>query len=412
MVFGAFTGYIVYAAQFQTTYGVFIYHLSAEMGWSRSGLSGVVSLGRLFESALAPFVGAFVDRHGSRNVLLIGAGVVGLGFVLLSTVNEIWQLYLYKGVILALGAMLTGPLVMGVAVNNWFVEKRGRALALVRLGDTVGTALLPIATAMVIAAGGWRWGWLVTGIVAIIVLVPMSRLFLRRPEDYGLLPDGVDPREADKPRDAARERRRAALLAVDVVWTRRAVVRTTAFWSLIVVQGITFGSVVAANLHLVPYVQELGYSIEVAALVVGARAWIGLITYPAWGLLIERIPIRPAAASQYLIVALGMAMLALVEPGSSLGLGVALAVLGLGTTGFYVVTEVIWANYFGRISLGTVRGIAQPITAIFIAAAPLAMGLVYDTTGGYQRAWLGVVAGFVLAAGLILITRPPATREA
>src|SRR5438067_11752963 len=135
VVLGAFLGFIVYASQCQSTFGVFIFCLGNEMGWSRSALSGVITLARLPEAAISPFVGSVVDRHGSRTVVLIGAFVVGASFFLLATVTEIWQLYLYRGVFMAVGAMLTGPLVIGVAVNNWFVEQRGRAQAVVRLGD-------------------------------------------------------------------------------------------------------------------------------------------------------------------------------------------------------------------------------------------------------------------------------------
>ena len=403
---GALIAYLVYSMQFNSVYGVFIYHLGNEMGWSRSALVGVATLARLPEAGLAPFVGSFVDRHGSRNVLLVGSFIVGIALILLATVQEIWQLYLYKGVLLALGVALTSPLVFGITVNNWFVEKRGRVTGFIRMGDTIGTIAMPVIAALLIETLGWRWAFALLGIGAVVVLAPTSRLFHRRPEDLGLLPDGaaVDGGEP-KPRSERAEARRAELLAADVVWSRREAIRTPTLWALVFAYGLAAMGVVSMNLHLVPYVQELGYSITVAAAAVSARGFIGFVSNPLWGLLIERVSVQPAGAGAFLLAAAAMGVFLL--PNSELSLGAALLIFGLASTGFYTLNDVIWANFFGRISLGTVRGIAHPITAAFSALGPLAVGLLYDGTGGYRVAWIVLLVGFLAAAGLILTARRP-----
>jgi MFS family permease len=112
-------------------------------------------------------------------------------------------------------------------LRDWFVEKRRRVTGIVRLGDTIGTIAMPILAAALIELAGWRWAFALIGIGAFIVLAPTSRLFPRRPEDFGLQPDGAsdDPQE----RKAGSERveaRRAELLAADVVWTRRDALRS------------------------------------------------------------------------------------------------------------------------------------------------------------------------------------------
>ncbi len=400
---GSFLGYLAYSAHFNTTYGVFIYHLGNEMGWGRSALAGVTTLARVPEMLLAPWVGASVDRRGGRQVMLIGAVVVAVAFLLLATMQEIWQLYVYKGIVLAVGALLTSPLVFSVTVNNWFVERRGRAIGMLRMADTLGTALMPIAIAALIANSGWRGAFVTMAIAALVVLVPAALLLRRRPEDFGLLPDGrkagADP-AADQ-----RAERRAQLLSADVVWTRSAALGTLTLWTLIVAQGLSQMAYVATYVHLVPYVQELGYSITFAAALVGGRAWIQIVMNPLWGLLVERAPAAAVASSQAFLAA--MAMLSLLALPPDVSIFVALLLLGISSAGFYLTVDVMWANYFGRLSLGTVRGIAQPVVAIFAAIGPLLAGVLYDTSGSYQSTWTVLLIAFTIAAGVVLLARRP-----
>jgi MFS family permease len=408
-VVGGFASYAIYSVHFQTTYGVFIQYVSADMGWSRATMAGVATVARACDALLGPVIGPILDRRGARQVMLVGSAFVGVGSLLLGTLNEIWQLYLYRGVILAIGGTLTSPLVIFVTVSNWFVAHRGRALGIVRLGDTVGTSVMPLVAAWLISMGGWRWAWVIMGIVAVMLLVPISRQMRRRPEDIGLLPDGVRPGEEVTSRSAAVRRRRAELMAADVVWSARAAVRTRALWALILVQGLSAMGVTSANLHLVPFIQELGYSIMVAAAAVGSRAYVGLIANPVWGVLIERVPIRPAAASQFLLAAVSMVMFT--QATTEFSLGAALFTYGLASAGFYVVTDAMWASYFGRLSLGTVRGVGLPIAAALSAVGPLGMGVLYDVTGSYTLSWYVLAGAFALAALIALTTTRPRRPE-
>jgi MFS family permease len=411
VAFGALLGYIVYSTQYNSTYGVFIFHLQQELGWSRGALVGATSLARIPEIFISPSLGAFVDRHGSRRVLVWGAVLTGVGFFLLATVTELWQYYLFRSVVLALGALLLSPMIMSITLNQWFVERRGRALAFSRLGDTLGSGIMPVVVALLIAYDGWRFAWIVMGIFVLVVCLPSSRLFWRRPEDYGLRPDGLEEGEEAKPRSGAAQRRRAELLAADVPWTRGAALRTTALWALVFANGFSSMGVVAANLHLVPYMQDLGYSLTVAAAVVGGRAWIWLVITPIWGFLVERVPVKPAAASQFFLAGVSMVMFGVTTVDVAAAIPalpfLAMFVFGVASAGFYMLTEVIWANYFGRVSLGTVRGIAHPITALLSALGPWGMGVLFDLQGSYQLAWMILAIGLFIATVLMFVIQPP-----
>ena len=79
-------------------------------------------------------------------------------------------------------------------------------------------------------------------------------------------------------------------------------------------------------------------------------------------------------------------------------------VFGVASAGFYMLNEVIWANYFGRISLGTVRGIAHPVTALLSARVSW---VIFDLQGSYQLAWVAPAIGLFFATVLMLLIQPP-----
>jgi hypothetical protein len=100
-------------------------------------------------------------------------------------------------------------------------------------------------------------------------------------------------------------------------------------------------------------------------------------------------------------------MLALLLQHSTAGIVAGLVLYGFGNSGAGILRETIWAHYFGRVSLGSVRSIVEPLQTALGAAGPLAMALFFDATGSYQGAWLGLAVGFGLCAVLMRSAREP-----
>ena len=118
---------------------------------------------------------------------------------------------------------------------------------------------------------------------------------------------------------------------------------------------------------------------------------------------------KPAASGQFLVtgIALGMWLL----PPSDLSLLAGIVLFAVGTSGGQVVSEIMWASAFGRLSLGTVRGVTYPMQTIFAAMGPLLVGILYDVTGGYQVAFALMVFGCLLSAALVLTAPTAAIRD-
>src|SRR5688572_28455303 len=165
--------------------------MSADTGWSRTALAGVRTVTRIPEALGAMFVGPLVDRYGARWMMVGGGIFMAATLALLATIEEIWQLYLYMGILTPLGAVCLGGFVPTVAVANWFVRMRGRAIGILSMGGSLGTVLLPLLASPAIGTWGWRGAWVALAIVVLLLTLPAGILVRRRPEDLGLHPDGA-----------------------------------------------------------------------------------------------------------------------------------------------------------------------------------------------------------------------------
>jgi len=386
------------------TMGVFLKPMTAELGWTRTDISLGQTVGTVVTGFLGVAIGPTLDRRGARALMVIGAVVSGVGFILLGVVQELWQYYAVRGALITVGNVGMGALVVNVALSNWFVRMRGRAIAISAMGISVAALVLPPLSTRLIEVLGWRSAWGVIGVLTWALVIPLAALVMRRrPEDYELVPDGGP---------AAREVRRRVYEAGDARWTRAQAARTPALWLLILTFGLASTGLGAILLHLVPYLTDRGFSPAAAAAGFSMIGATGLLSKPLWGLALERFPTRLCAASEFLLMAAGIALILAIDGAGSMYF--AITVFGLGIGGVIAVQELVWANYFGRLTLGTVRSVAQPFTIISSAAGPVFAGASFDFGGSYQRAFVVFVATYVLAAGVILATpypRPPETRS-
>ena len=406
IVAACFLTNFAYTEQFSAAYGVFITHLAADMGWGRTALAGVKTMARLVEAVLAPAVGARIDRYGARWFMLGGGIVMAISFFLASALTELWQLYLYFGLIGAAGGVCLGGFVTTVTIANWFLVRRGRAVALATMGISVGTMVMPLVSSGTIDAVGWRATWFLYGFGVIALAAPAAILVRRRPEDLGMFPDGIAPdAERQTAQDPAMERRRAAALAADVVWTRSQVLRTTAFWTLVFSWGLAQFAMASTTLHMVPFFVDLGYPLLVGAAALSLRSAIGIPGNLLWGIWIERVPVKTAASIGFILTGAGLLCWMLPASGATLLAGIIL--FGIGASGGHVALELIWPDFFGRVSLGTVRGVAYPVSTFFAATGPLALGLIFDLSGSYRAGFGVMIVGCIAAAALIQLARRP-----
>ena len=249
---------VVFVAEFAAsgmgghTISLFFKPMNETLGWSLTKLTGAVTAQAIAGIALAPLVGALLDRYGARPVMFFGALSAGIGLILLTTIQEVWQFWLLYAVVGALGLHELGQLTGPVVVAKWFVRRRGRAMALATLGQPMGGMVMAPIIGLLIVTVGWRQTWALMGIALLVVMVPIVLLLVRRqPEDMGLKPDG-DPAESEAPsRPLGAPGPPPA--KPETTWTLREALHTRTVWVLMVALNLIGLSAGVFTIHMVPY---------------------------------------------------------------------------------------------------------------------------------------------------------------
>jgi len=391
-----------------STLSIFLKPLTAELGISRGVFSLLRSGEACIGAALAPFVGSWVDRLGGRWLMAAGAAVVGAGYFFLAHVENFWQFSAIRLTLVTFGDALMCSLVVNVVIVQWFARYRGRALALSSMGVGFAKVVMPIVAAWLILMLGWRQTWVVFGVVTIALLVLPAILVIRRtPEEMGLYPDGA----ADLMMGGSRREKAnlSALHASDMAWSRGEAARTSAFWLLVITFGISSVGVTGLNLHVYSYVTDLGHSPVVAATVMSVIASMQLGSPLAWGFLAERIDLRIAAMLRFVAQAVGLGLA--ITTGNLFCLYGGFLLYGIGLGGNMVLPDILWAHYFGRRSLGKVRGLGLLISQALAAVGPPFFGFLFDLTGGYGLSFAIFGAALTTSAALSLMLKAPAPRD-
>jgi cyanate permease len=273
------------------------------------------------------------------------------------------------------------------------------------MGVGFAKVCMPVVAASFILWFGWRETWMVFGLVTLALGVVPALLFIRRsPEAIGFLPDGAATPIFS---DGSRQRRTASdpTTDQDQEWTRGEAMRTGTFWLLVITFGIASVGVTGLNLHVYPYVTDRGYPPMVAATVMGVIASMQLLSPLAWGLFAERVDVRVAAMLRFVVQAIGLGLATWSADIFSLYAGFFLYGIGLG--GNMVLPEILWANYFGRRSLGKVRGLGLLLSQGLAALGPPFFGFLFDFTRGYGLSFALFGGALMTSAILSLMIHPP-----
>ena len=390
-----------------STLSIFLKPLTSELGISRGVFSLLRSGEGIIGALIAPFIGTLVDRHGGRGLIAIGTAIVAVGYLMLGHVETFTQFALVRLSFVTVGDAMMGSMVVNIVIAQWFLRRRGRALAISSMGVGFAKVCMPIVAASLIVWFGWRQTWMVFGLVTLVLGVVPALLFMRRsPEEMGLLPDGIEqPILSDDTRLKQKKANPNALTNQDLEWTRGEAMRTGTFWLLVITFGIASVGVTGLNLHVYPYVTDIGHPPVVAATVMSVIASMQLFSPLAWGLFAERVDVRVAAMLRFVIQGIGLGLAILTANLFCLYVGFFLYGIGLG--GNMVLPEVLWANYFGRRSLGRVRGLGLLISQVMAAFGPPFFGFLFDITNGYGLSFAIFGCALITSAFLSLMLKPP-----
>jgi len=374
------------------SFGAYVAVLQAERGWSKTALSGAAAVQQMESALLGPLLGWFIDRFGPQGMIRVGVVVFGIGLMVLSGTDTLAGFY-GAFLLIAFGGSLFGFFPVNVALINWFERWRARALSSMSIGLALGGISVPLV-AWSLQSFGWRATAFSSGIIAIVVGLPLAFVMKRRPEDHGTTVDGLPP---------ASHAVSASRTGAGRDFTAGEALRTPAFWLLSLGHGFALFVVHAVNVHAITHMtQDLGYTLKQASLVYTVLPVAQMGGVATGWLIGDRYEKRYIAAACMLM---HMTALLLLTYAVNVGMVIAFAVLhgvGWGLRGPFM--QAIRADYFGRSAIGMILGLSLMILVIGQIGGPMIAGVTADLTGNYRLGFtlLALLAGlgslfFVLA---------------
>ena len=395
-----FYGYIVVAAGLLASilivgpfvsFSVFFKPLSSELGWMRAPTSVATSIAALVMGFSAIAAGRITDKYGPRVVLIAGGLFMGLGNVLMSQVNALWQLYLFYGVLVGI-AMSAADIPIVATVARWFVKKRGMMIGITKVGAGIGIMVTPLLANWLISGYGWRNAYVVIGILALVGIIAIALLFKRDPSQIGELPDGVTEVEAADLNISLRQ------------FSVREAISTRQFWTFCAAWFIHMFSIQVVMLHIVPHVTDLGISATVAASVlsvIGGFSIAGRLGLPG---LSDILGSRASYVISFSLMATSFVLILFASEAWMFYLFA--AVYGVAHGANFTLLSPMVAELFGLQALGSMLGAILLIGTFGALISPVLAGLVFDIMGTYQPVLITNLVISIIAILLMLSLKP------
>jgi len=390
-----FYGYIVVGAAIlimaimwgaYNSFGIFFKPVLTDFNWTRAMISGALSLSWIVQGLLGITMGRLTDRFGPRVVLTISGFLVGLGYLLMSQIGAVWQLYLFYGVII--GAGMGGswvPIVSTVA--RWFAKRRSLMTGIVLSGVSIGTSIAPPVASRLISAYDWRMSYIIVGGIVLVVVVLVAQLLRRDPTQARQKPYSGSEEEKQEPESETHP------------LSLREAVHTQQFWltsGMFFCLGFCVYTIMA---HIVLHANGLGISPTSAANILATIGGLSIVGRIALGSAADRFGNRRVFVIGFILMA--ATLFWLVPAKEAWGLYLFAAVFGFAFGGCVTSQSPLVARLFGLSSHGLILGVINLLGfTLGAAVGPLIAGYIFDITSSYQLAF--IVAAATGVVGLIL----------
>ena len=388
------------------SFSVFFVALYEDFGWGRAETAGIYSVHRLVYAAVAPASGWLLDRWGPRRLMPAALAVVAAGFGFASLSNDLWQLYLLLGVVLAAGLVMIEYAPHSAIIARWFEGGRGLASGIAFTGMGTGALFLTPLAQYLISGFGWREALVVIGVGSFLFLTPIILIFQRqRPQDMGY----------DAPRPLMGGHR--VVLEVvdtawaDISWTLGKAVKTRVFWYLMIAFFLQSVSGELMIVHQVAHVVDLGYSKPVAASAFGFVYFSSIAGMFFWGSASDRRGREWMFLYGTFFMLAGLWMLMILGQDAMWPLYAFVVLYGFGFGSRAPLFLAVAADIFQGRGFGTIMGALVAGFGLGGAFGPWLGGWIYDTTQSYQ--WAFVVVGLTAAGacGFVWLAAPGKIRR-
>jgi MFS family permease len=364
------------------TYAVFLLPLEREFGWARSQLTSVYSMYLLVGAFIAPLAGTLFDRYGPRTTYSGGLLCLAAAFFLASSLGNLWEFYLFVGVMIGVGVGLVGMVPASALLTRWYRVRLSTAIGIAFSAAGMGGLIfVPLAQAL-IGLYDWRTTYRILAVL-LLLAVPFALFAIPWKRFVMGLQDSGGAREA---RQSAEGR------------SVRSAMRSRLYWALVQVFFFTATAMFIVLVQAVVYFIDIGFSPIAAATAYGFTGMLSVVSVSLSGLLAERFGFRQVVSASFAGTATGvLLLLALSYLPSAALLALFVLVFGLcmGVRG--PIISAIATRQFAGPRVATIYGTIYSANAIGAAFGSLMGGVLHDLTGGYRTGFALSVCAVAMA---------------
>ena len=384
------------------SFGIFLKPMIADMGTSRGATTIAYSIMMAIQGFLAPVVASLIGKFGTRKLMAAGLILIAIGLALMSTATQIWHLFLFFGVLVGTGVAFGHFLPLSTMATFWFARKRALVIGIIMAGVGAGTFVMAPIIAHLIADLGWRSTWLVlAGIVFAVAAIPSAIFARTRPEDVGLLPDGI---QASPPEQThAKIDKKPYSMTGD--WDIKLALKTPAIWMITVLNSANVFSMMMMNNHQVAHLTDLGFSPVIAASTLGILGGVSAIGRLSGGALGQKITPRHLIAIAFLMEAVGLVIFMNAQTTAAIYAYVIL--FGFAAGSIVVLHIAMIGNYYGAKGYAFLASMVMVVTTIIGAGSPVFGGYVYDALQSYSIPFYTCVGASAIGGICALLAKPP-----
>jgi MFS family permease len=385
-----FYGYVILALCFANmivmrgvngAFGVYYLALLEEFSWSRSDGATIASANFFVYALASPLVGLAFDRFGPRLLMPLGAVLVGTGLVASSFATSLGGLYISYGVITALGQGALSFVGHNALISFWFVRRRATAIGIASMGQGVGALVMVPATQLLIDHIGWRWTYIVTGSLLLLILAPANALFQRRtPQDVGQFPDGEKTPATTKPD------RHSVIHPGERDWTLAEATRSFPFWCITIGHLALGTALFLINTHVIAHFVAVGYEKLAASFYFGLIGFIRIGATILWGSVSDRLGRSKAYGVATTVTGLGViGMIAMTIDAPLWLVYLTIALYGIGHSAGNPTYGAVIGDIFSGRKIGLIFGFLEISFGLGSAFGSWIGGYLFDANGTY--AW-------------------------
>jgi len=372
------------------TFGVFFESLLVEFGWTRAVASGAFALNGVLFGVFGIPIARLCDRFSPKIIIGVCGVIGGLGYILLSQLSSVWQLYLLYGLVIAI--VMGAYIAILPIVARWFVKRRGLMTGVVFSGMGVGMIVLPPITSRLIAAYGWQHSYIIIGIITLVGIVVGAQFLRRDPHQVGLLPYGENEVKSGSP-------------GSDTRWpTYREALRTLQFWLVSGMYFIFLFCQIAITVHIVIHATGMGVPATSAANLLAIFGALLIVGLNVMGMSADKFGGKSALIVSFALMTVAFLLIILSKEIWILYLFA--GVLGFAAGGMQVLFSPIVAELFGLRAHGVILASTAFFGGVGAAVGPAMGGYIFDVTGSYSLAFIICAIMAAIAFMMALLLRP------